>query len=160
MTTKLVGASQWEEDLYEHLVSHEAAERDLLVRYQDAAATSQSAAFRYLASLIIEDEMRHHRVLRELAAALKTDAELRSDPPVVPRLDSWGPDAAQIVGLSADLLERERSDAKDMHRLAGQLKDVKDTTIWQLLVRLMEMDTAKHIEILEFVRRHARHPNA
>ena len=28
------------------------------------------------------------------------------------------------------------------------MKDVKDTTMWWLLVRLMEMDTAKHIEIL------------
>ena len=40
--------------------------------------------------------------------------------------------------------------------LAKQLKDVKDTTLWHLLVELMEADTAKHIRILEFIKGHAR----
>jgi hypothetical protein len=155
MSTKLVGASVWEQGLYDHLVSHEDNERGMLVEYQDAAATSRSPAFRYLASLIVEDEMRHHRVLRELASALKADAEFRPEEPAVPRLGHWGDDAAHIVELTGRLLAREHADARELHRLAGEFKDVRHTTLWQLLVRLMEMDTAKHIEILDFVKRHA-----
>jgi hypothetical protein len=64
-------------------------------------------------------------------------------------------DSQQVLELTERLLESERADAKELHRLAGVMKDVKDTTLWWLLVRLMEMDTAKHIEILEFARRHA-----
>jgi hypothetical protein len=156
MKTELVGASVWEDELYGHLTSHEEKEGALLVEYRDAAATSQSPAFRYLSALILEDEIRHHRVFQELASALKTDAELRPEEPAVPRLDRWGPDVAHVLELTYDFLERERADAKELHRLAAHLKDVKNHTLWQLLVKLMEMDTAKHIEILKFAKRHAR----
>ena len=154
MATSLTGASVWEEELYQHLSSHEQTERGLLVEYQEAAANSQSPAFEYLAGLIVEDEIRHHRVFRDLASALKTDAELRPEQPAVPRMDHWGPNAARVLELTDKLLERERADERELHHLARQLKDVKDTTLWQLLVRLMEMDTAKHVEILDFVKRH------
>src|SRR6266700_2229037 len=77
VTNKLIGASVWERELYEHLTSHEDQERQLLVEYKEAADDSKSPAFQYLASLIIDDEIRHHRIFRELASALKTDAEFR-----------------------------------------------------------------------------------
>jgi hypothetical protein len=160
MASKLVGASVWEEQLYEHLTSHESSEREILVEYQQAAADSGSAAFQYLASLIVEDEIRHHRIFEELASALRTDAELRPEQPAIPRLDHWGPDPAHVVELTERLMERERQDAKAFDRLGRELKDVRDTTMWGLLIKLMEMDTAKHIEILEFVRRHARKSSA
>jgi rubrerythrin len=158
MATKLVGASVWEEELYQHVTSHEEIERGLLVEYQEAATRSQSRAFQYLVSLIVEDEERHHRVFQELASALRTDAEMRPEQPAIPRLDLWGSDPAQIIDMTQRLLERERSDARELHRLAGELKEVKDTTLWHLLVKLMEMDTAKHVEILEFVNHHAKKP--
>jgi len=158
MVGKLVGASAWEEALYEHLTSHVANERDLLVTYQQAASYSGSAAFRYLASLIVEDEIRHHRMFEDLAQALRTDAELRSESPRIPRLDQWGDDRERVVGLTEELIAEEERDAAELHRLAKELRDVKDTTMWALLVRLMEMDTEKHLEILKFVRKHAKHP--
>jgi hypothetical protein len=157
---KLVGASVWEERLYEHLTTHEVKEREVLVEYQDAAAATRSAAFAYLADLIVDDEIRHHKIFRDLAAALKTDAEMRPEEPVIPRLDVARGDPQKVIELTERLLESERDDAKELHRLAGDLKDVKDTTIWWLLVKLMEMDTAKHIEVLEFVQHHARKPVA
>src|SRR5262249_1000733 len=150
---KLVGASVWEEQLYEHLTSHEEKERGILVKYQEAASESKSAAFAYLANLIVADEIRHHQTFRDLASALKSEAELRPEEPVIPRLDVSKSNPQRVLELTQQLLESERADAKDLHRLAGQMKDIKDTTIWWLLVRLMEMDTAKHVEILEFVRR-------
>jgi hypothetical protein len=61
-----------------------------------------------------------------------------------------------VLELTEQLLQSERADAKELHRLAREMKDVKDTTMWGLLVKLMEMDTAKHIEILEFARHQAR----
>jgi hypothetical protein len=157
---ELVGASVWEEELYDHLTSHEQKEREMLVKYKEAAAASKSAAFTYLASLIIDDEIRHHQTFRDLASALKSDAELRPEEPVIPRLDVGRGDSKQLVELTERLLESERADAKELHRLAGTLKDVRDTTLWSLLVKLMEMDTAKHIEILEFARRQARRSSA
>jgi hypothetical protein len=153
-----MGASVWEEEFYEHVTAHEQTEGELLAEYQQAAEASQSPAFQYLVALIVEDEERHHRVFGELASALQADVELRPDQPAVPRLDGWGPDTARVLEPTDRLLERERADGRELHRLSGQLKSVKDTTMWQLLVRLMEIDTAKHVEILEFVKRHTERP--
>lgn len=154
MRKRLVGASVWEEDLYEHLISHVEQERELLAEYQQAAVTSQSPAFEYLAALIIEDERRHHKLFADLASALKTDAELRPERPAVPRLDHWGSDPTRIRELTTQFLDREHADADELRRLGRQLKGLGDTPLWQLLVRMMQMDTKKHIAILEFVNRH------
>ncbi len=156
MVTRLIGASPWEEELYEHLTAHEESERDLLVEYRQAGERSGSAAFEYLTALIVEDEMRHHRMFGELASALRSDAELRPDQPEVPRLDHWGPDRAEVIELTETLLDREYADARELRRLAAHLKELEGVSLWPLLVRLMEMDTAKHIEILTFVKHSAR----
>lgn len=153
---EIIGASAWEQKLYDHLVNHVENERDLLVAYQQAAAESHSEAFRYLAALIIEEELRHHRMFSELADSLRTDVEVRPEHPAVPRLDRWGADPEYLVELTEKLLEREHQDAAELRGLSKDLRDLKDTTLWQLLVRLMEADTQKHIEILSFVRKHAR----
>jgi len=128
----------------------------MLVEYRDVAATSSSRAFRYLSDLIIEDEIRHHRVFRDLASALKNDAELDPAEPAIPHIGKWGDDATTVLRLTETLLERERADAKELRHLASELKSLKQETLWQLLVKLMEMDTAKHIEILKFVKRSAK----
>jgi len=155
MIDQLKGASVWEQELFAHLTTHEQTERSLLEEYRDAAESSGSNAFQYLSQLIIQDEIRHHRLFAELAETLKIDAEMRPEQRPVPRLDHWGPDAPTVVALARRLLECELADAKELRRLSGLLKDVKDVTLWQLLVRLMELDTQKHVEILEFVARHA-----
>ena len=147
--------THWDEELYEHLTSHELNERALLERYQECARQTSSKAFRYLCSLIIEDEIRHHRVFAELAAALKHESDLVAEDPIIPRLGNWGSDAAQVTQLTEELLGHERADAKELRRLTKSLKLFNDDTMWRLLVRLMEIDTAKHIEILEFIEQHA-----
>jgi hypothetical protein len=152
----LAGASIWESELFEHLSSHVENERDLLAEYQKAAADSGSAAFTYLVDLIMEDETRHHRLFRELTSALRSDVELCPDEPAVPRPDNWGPDPSRVVALTEALLAREHEDARELHHLTAALGELEDVTLWPLLVRLMAMDTAKHIAILEFVRRGAR----
>jgi hypothetical protein len=154
MPQQLMGASVWEEELYEHLVGHEKAERGMLEEYEQAAAEAGSPAFTYLVSLIVEDEIRHHRIFRQLASSLRADVELRPEQPEVPRLDRWG-EQDSVLALTELLLAGEREDRKRLKRLSRDLRDVEDTTLWSLLVTLMEMDTDKHIEILEFVRRHA-----
>ncbi|MDA8044278.1 MAG: hypothetical protein M0Z30_03430 [Actinomycetota bacterium] len=156
MQEQLSGASVWEQSLYDHLTSHEENERELLVEYQHAAAESQSAAFRYLTALIIEDEVRHHRMIHELAESLRMDTEMQSGEPVVPRLGGWGPDSHRIAELGDRLLEHEEMDLQFLRRLRKEMDTIKDTTMWPLLVKLMELDTTKHMEILNFVRRQAR----
>jgi hypothetical protein len=157
MQDQLIGASVWEQSLYDHLTSHEENERELLVEYQQAANESHSAAFRYLSALIVEDEVRHHRLLREMAQSLRLDAELRPGDPAIPRLGGWGPDPRKVAELSDRLIEHEEMDLQFLRRLRKEMDSIKDTTMWALLVKLMELDTSKHMEILNFVRRQSKH---
>ena len=156
MPQALTGASVWEEELYQHLTTHLGNELDLLTAYKAAADESKSAAFQYLVGIIVDDEMRHHRVFEELANALRSDVEMRPVEPAVPDLAGFGALPAKVVELTDALLAREEQDAAELRHLSRELRDVRDTTLWQLLVKVMELDTEKHAEILRFVRKHAR----
>lgn len=151
-----IGASLWERELYDHLIQHVGKERILLAEYESAAAATESAALAYLINLLMGDERRHHAIFEQLACSLKSSAELRPDNPDVPRLDFDAENRVEVLEVTARLLERERQDLSELKQLHRELSEVKDTTLWDLLVELMERDTDKHIAILEFVRRHAR----
>ncbi len=149
-----VGASAWEHDLWVHLTEHVRLERGLLDEYAAVARATSSKALSYLVELLIEDEIRHHRMFEELAASL-TEWDIGEDGPAVPRLDFDAVDRSAVAGLVRDLLDRERQDARQLKRLRRELREVKDTTLWGLLIDLMERDTQKHIALLRFVKRHS-----
>ena len=148
------GASPWERDLYAHLTSHVQAERGLLEEYSAIAEKTESKAFRYLVNLLIEDEIRHHRLFGELAESLKTEALLTGEEPAVPYLDFARSDTAAVRAATKTLTESEAQDAKELKRLRRELRDVRGTSLWSLLVDLMERDTAKHLAVLRFVSEH------
>ena len=153
MSSTLVGASAWEEELYSHLSHHAAEEQKTIERYRQLAAESESEAFRYLVGQIVEDEKRHHQWMADLAATIKAASDMSE--PALPVLD-LGRAGPGVAAATAELLDVERGDRKALKALERQLDDVKDTTIWALIVRLMVLETDKHIAILDFVRRHAR----
>ena len=153
------GASVWVEDLFTHLTSHAQAERGLLEEYSAVAQQTQSKAFAYLVNLLIEDETRHHRLFAELASSLKTDAEWSDADPLVPRMDFARADRAAVLEATQQLMEKEEQDARELKRLRRELRDVKDTTLWSLLVDLMQRDTEKHIALLRFAKKHAGQRN-
>lgn len=153
-------------DLYAHLTDREA-ERGLLEEYRIAAEKSPSKALRYLINLLIEDEIRHRRIFAELVESVHTteaqqtvgegDAAEPAEP-IVPNID-FSPldptDQAAIVDLTEKLLQKERQDEQELKRLQREFRDVKDTTLWSLLVDLMVRDTQTHMAILTFARKHA-----
>ncbi len=150
------GPSAWERGLYAHLTSHVEAERDLLQEYRSAAQTSPSKALRYLVNLLIEDEIRHHRIFMELAETLKNDALLKDTEPSIPYIDfDRMSNRDAVIDLTDQLLQREQADAQELKRLRHELREVKDTSLWGLLVDMMERDTQKHIAILRFAKKHA-----
>ncbi|MBF6557651.1 MAG: hypothetical protein IVW52_16125 [Acidimicrobiales bacterium] len=153
-----IGASRWEREIFDHLTQHIIQERELLAEYVDAATETESRALAYLIGLLVEDERRHHRLFQQLALSLKASAELQPDSPPVPRIDFDKENRAEVLEMTERLLEREEGDSLELKRLRKELSDVEDTTLWGLLVELMERDTDKHIAILRFAQRHARRP--
>jgi hypothetical protein len=154
---QLIGGNAWEQALHRHLVSHVDDERDLLDAYQRAAVESESSAFRYLVSVIIDDERRHHKIFAEMAKTLQIEVDGLAEPFGVPRLGHWGYERARILELTEAFLAQERKDAEQLQDLEDELEPVRDATMWPLLVRLMRADTSKHIAILEFVEEQVAH---
>ncbi|MDO8361314.1 MAG: hypothetical protein Q7V88_00310 [Actinomycetota bacterium] len=151
-----VGASVWERQMFEFLTSHARRESQMLDGYLSAAEASESKAFAYLVGLLMEDERRHHRQFSDLAKSLKTEAELSSAEPVVPRLDLHRGDREAILRLTHELIANEEDDAAELKRLRKELRDLEDTTLWALLVETMQLDTAKHLAVLHFIEQHAK----
>jgi hypothetical protein len=149
------GPSAWERDLFAHVTSHVEAESGLLKEYSAVAQQTESKAFGYLVNLLIDDEIRHHRIFTQLAESIRTVAELGREEPIIPYMDFHRADPAVVLNGARQLLEREEQDARELKRLQREMRDVKDTSLWSLLVDLMQRDTQKHIAILRFVKAHA-----
>ena len=58
------------------------------------------------------------------------------------------------VRQNEQLVAREKADLRELKKLKKDLRDFKDTTLWSLLVDLMQRDTEKHIALLGFVEQH------
>ena len=155
MTTDLqppIGLSVWEHDLYEHLVDHMKREDELVEQYEQLAAET-GGHVAYLLRLVMEDERRHHRLFDEWCNALRGSAEMRQVDPQIPDLAKTDrPD--EIVAAVRRFLATERADEKDLARLKKMVKDVRHHTLWDVLLDVMELDTKKHIALLEFLERH------
>lgn len=145
------GLSTSEAELYRHLVTHVELESGLASLYDELAAYPTEYVG-FLASLIAEDERRHHRLYELWAETLRGMAELREAG--LPWLEKeFDPDG--LVAATDRLLAFERQDLDHLKDLSRSIKDLRDTTLWGLVLELMRADTEKHIKILDFIRAHA-----
>jgi len=148
----LVGSSRWEQRLYVHLNEHVRSERDVLEAYVAAADATNSRALAYVVKILIADEQRHHMLFQQLADSLQHEAESHPGDPAIPRLDFHADSA--VRELTDQLVNREREDLRELKKLQKGVREIKDTTLWPLLVDLMRRDTKKHLAMLRFVQRH------
>ena len=110
-------------------------------------------AFAYLARMILDDEVRHHRTFDDLAENMRQMVEESDDRPPIPSLGGFHTDRVRIQRLTEQLLEVERSDEREPKDLdlAKRLKEFDKVTLWGLLIEVMLDDTRKHIKILKFI---------
>jgi hypothetical protein len=156
MSTLIAGASVWEQEFFDHVSGHIGTETAILDEYQRLAVDpTGSPAFRYLAGLILADERRHHQLFQDLAESIRKFAALQLDEEPIPSLQGLKTDRERIMETTERLLKVERADAKELKLLAKKLKEARVTTLWGLLIELMQDDTAKHIKILQFLRHRA-----
>jgi alkylated DNA nucleotide flippase Atl1 len=148
------GLSVFEEKLHRHLTDHMSSETGLVASYRELAeAPTTPDAARYLLRLVIEDEQRHHRVIGEIATAIGEGIAWRSDADTVPSMPR-GELLPNLEDVTKRFLAAERADRKQLQALRKELRPFRDTTMWSLLVEVMELDTAKHIRLLTFIRDH------
>jgi hypothetical protein len=111
---------------------------------------SLDEGIRYLGRLIIEDEERHHQVLNDMANRVDSWIQGKSVEPSTPSL-SPRVDQGRLEETRR-LIALERQDARELRQLEKELRYSPPTSLLPLLVKLMLHDTARHIEILRFIR--------
>ena len=147
-----VGSREWERDIHQHIASHGQTEGEILDEYQTLVDDEEiHPAFSYLARIILDDEVRHHRIFDDLAENMRQMTQDSVDRSPIPSLRGFHTDRVRIQRLTEQLLEVERSDERELKDLAKRLKDFDKVTLWGLLIELMLDDTRKHIKILEFI---------
>ncbi len=105
---------------------------------------------RFLIEQILADERRHHALFEKLSAA-SSGGDVGGRGP-----GTAGPspeEVAELLEQTRRLIEFERDDAAALKALDRELRPKDDDTIWRLLVELMELDTSKHLRILDYLER-------
>ena len=148
---RMSGASTGSRYLVSRLEQHGSEEGELLAVYEDVAEHSTDEGARYLISLILEDEHRHHRLMVEMANAIAwgdpSVSPDRATPAISRSMDG------ELLLLTRKLRLAEEADYRKLRRMRRRLRPFKKTTMWALLVDLMMLDTKKHATILRFLER-------
>jgi rubrerythrin len=152
----LRGASVWQEDLYEALMAHMANEGGIVDAYATFAEETSSETVRYLVRLILDDERRHHRILLDLANAVRAEATLELRDGRVPFMDVHAHDEA-LHQATERFLAAEREDLVQLRRLIRQAAGAGGTELEEFVLGLLREDTERHIKILKFIERLVRH---
>ena len=147
---KLTPAAESERRILDTLKMHDEHESAMLDSYRQFVEEIDDPGVKFLGHMIMEDEERHHQLLREMES----------------RIDSWlnhaNPEAGtptlsphvdrDLLAKTRELIALERKDAKELRLLYRELASIPPTSLLPLLVKIMLHNTAKHIEMLRFVR--------
>lgn len=143
----------WAQRIIDQLHEHMDTERDALTRYGELAENAPDGHVRFLIRLILDDEIRHHKLFAEMVEHLQRELDQRG-PASLPEMRRTM-DRDELRKQTDVLLELERDDLKELRQLRKEITKVADTRWWAVLLDIMDADNRKHIKILEFVRDNA-----
>jgi rubrerythrin len=142
------GTTEWLLNAVEH---HASAESDALVQYEQLAVASGDPVVALVMRLILDDEERHHGLLKRIEASLRDALNWSHSPTSLPTSPSvQEPLHADLAAVARELVAEERTGARTMRELANNEKDISGG-LHSLLLEMMAMDSDKHARLLHFV---------
>ena len=133
--------------------SHVEAESKFLHEYSDAIRNHESPLARFVLELILQDEEKHHQLLKQVIRRLKSDLSFRFTAPA----DSGSVETVghinipRMILLTDKFLEEEREGIQKMQGILAQAAPLYDGLLVMILKMLVK-DSEKHILMLEFLR--------
>lgn len=151
----------WAQRLVDHITDHLDDERDALAAYQALTASTADRRISVLSEAILQDEARHHQELGALREELWDLIGGRRDPSRIDATRNGGttPTGPLLEQVDA-LLALEHHDLAKLRDLAAELRSVADTRWQAVRIEAMQLDTQKHILLLEEIARLLRSPLA
>jgi rubrerythrin len=137
---------EWWAKVIHEFHAHVREEGEFLDAYEALVASSEDESVRFLLELILGDEHRHHDMFMSMADASVGEAPFPGPPQLSPGT------ARALLEPTERFLAAEKEESKKLAALRRSLKPAAGGTLWPLMVELMEIDTSKHVRILEFLR--------
>jgi hypothetical protein len=138
------------ERLRDAIDAHARAEAEALGQYEHIADASGDPVIALVMRMVLEDEERHHGLLRRIEATLSDALNWTHSPDALPTGTPAAADAKRLAVLARELVDEEHTGAKFLHKLAGEQKLI-DGGLPSLLIETMAMDSEKHARLLQFV---------
>jgi rubrerythrin len=130
---------------------HASAEQDALDQYEFIGTASGDPVIALVMRLILEDEERHHGLLKRIESSLRDALNWTDSPDSLPRSATpQYPVGAELAVATRALIEEERTGAHYLRGLAHLEKEI-DSGLHSLLLEMMAMDSDKHARLLQFV---------
>ena len=142
------GTVEW---LLNAVERHANAEKDALEQYDYIGGASGDPTIALVMRLILDDETRHHGLLKRMQATLSDALNWTHSPDALPSTGTpQHPVAKDLASATSELINEERTGAKYLRELARQQKGI-DAGLHSLLLEMMAMDSEKHARLLQFV---------
>ncbi|MEK6206651.1 MAG: hypothetical protein AABM32_03330 [Chloroflexota bacterium] len=141
------------EDLLAILDAHVDGESEHVEAYRRFSHTMSDPIVKLLMDLVVEDEARHHELMRRMAARLRDDIRATRSEDALPYAPS--PRNGRLRGFAAvvDAYARdERREVRQLRRLASDAGLLYDG-VFALILETMADDSAKHERVMRFVLR-------
>jgi rubrerythrin len=132
--------------------AHARAEAEALGQYEYLAKESGDPVIALVMRLVLEDEERHHGLLKRIEATLDDALNWTHSPNALPTGVPAAAGAPQLATLARELIAEERTGSKILRELATQQRTI-DGGLHSLLIDMMAMDSEKHAMLLQFVQR-------
>ena len=130
--------------------AHARAEADALDQYEYLATSSGDPVIALVMRLVLEDEERHHGLLRRIEATLDDALNWTHSPNALPTAAPEASQAPGLVELAKVLIAEERTGARILRDLAERQRQI-DGGLHSLLIDMMAMDSEKHAMLIQFV---------
>jgi rubrerythrin len=137
---------EWWAKVIHEFHAHAREENEFLSAYETLVASSEDESVRFLLEFILADEHRHHDLFTSMADASVGEGAFPG-PPHLSREE-----AQRLLEPTERFLDAERAESKKLSALRRSLKPAGGGTLWPLMIELMEIDTTKHVRVLEFLR--------
>jgi rubrerythrin len=147
---------EWQARVQHAFRSHVRSERQVIDDYGRLVHRTTDPGTRFLLAQILADERRHHELFSSMLA--EGLAEGSEATPTIPVPHPAPDEAVELLESTSRFLAAEREDREQLRRLRRDLSAAGKDSVWPLVVELMEIDTVKHIRLLEELRARLHDP--
>jgi hypothetical protein len=130
---------------------HATIESQALGQYDYLAQASGDPIIALVMQLILEDEERHHGLLKRISSTLRDALNWTYSPDSLPRAGAPATTSGEdLTSLAGTLIDEEKAGAQALRGLAQREKGF-GSGLESLLLEVMAMDSEKHARLLRFV---------